>query len=118
MSSRDVIERYFSFTSGGDPAAIADCWAASVLRGAGGDLAEGYRRWSQAGPASDLVIGRVDEVVGCERFIVTFSLAKSQLTDYRPRDSRAFILAVDDGSPRIVEIATALAAPELQRPCR
>jgi hypothetical protein len=111
MSSREVIERYFSFTSGGDPASIADCWAPSIVARAGGDPTDGYRRWSQAGPAADLVIQRVDEINGRERFIVDVSLANGQIIDWGQRTRRYFTLSVENGSRHIVEIATALAAP-------
>lgn len=109
MTGREVIERFFSLTAGGDPAALADCWGARMR--ATGDPSIALDAWSRAGPASDLVISTVDEVSGRQRFSVTASLANAQLVDWRPRDRRFFVTAVEDGSPRIVEIATALTAP-------
>jgi hypothetical protein len=77
----------------------------------GADAVIVLTRWSRAGPASDLAIEKIDQIGGRERFSVTVSLAHSGLVDWRPRDRRFFIVALEDGSPRITEIATALGRP-------
>ena len=108
MTTRAVIEKFFALSTQADPPATADCLAPSWRSQFD---AQALKLWSEAGPATNLVIDQIDQVAGRDRFRVTVSLSNGTTVGWQPRDTRFFSVVIDQGSPRIIEIATALAAP-------
>lgn len=110
-TTRQVIERYFALSTSNNAQAVIDCFA-KVWRDKNNvnpTIAESATRWSQAGPASGLVITFIDAVNGCDRFGVS-----AQMATYGPAHGNAFTVTPfftvgpEAGTPRIFEMGTAL----------
>lgn len=102
----DTVRRLLALVGGGDRDAVLDCFSLELL----GDL-PGYGEWANLPRVSDIKLQPSSELGG--RIVVgaSWSFASDPGGAWGRQGSQFFVLGVEDGSWRVYETATAMAAP-------
>jgi hypothetical protein len=111
-TTRQVLDRYFSFTTSGDVAAVLDCFA-KVYREQR-DMEFSANRWVRAGPLASLSIRYLDTVNGCDRFAAQYQFVTPD-PGWPNGFSIFYSVGPESGVARIFDSGTGLAAPEITR---
>jgi hypothetical protein len=109
LTSRQMLDRYFSLTTSGDVPAALDCFA-KVYRDKG-DIEFSASRWVNAGAISSLKISFVDRANGCDRYSTQFQFANPDPL-FPDGFSIFYTIGPEAGVMRIFDGGTGLAAPE------
>ncbi len=110
IGTRELLDRYFSLTTSGDPAAVLDCFAAAYReRHDASDMRASAISFASHGRLAHLEIAYVDTVRGCDRYAATFQFERAD--PLFPNGFAIFYtVGPDGGAPRIWDGGTGLAA--------
>lgn len=111
IGARDMLERYFSLTSSGDPAAVLDCFARTYReRYDAAQMRGSAIQFSRQGALARLDLSYVDSVNGCDRYYAKFQFETPD--PFYPNGFGIFYtVGPADGAPRIVDGGTELTPP-------